>query len=46
MRHLKFKDVVIGDDSVALISRDAEIDVLRDEGIDAAVMAYLWKVAA
>ena len=46
MRHVKFKDVVITDDSVTLISRDTEINLLRDESINAAVMKYLWKVAA
>jgi hypothetical protein len=46
MRHLKFKDVAVHDRSVTLISQDAEINLLRDESVDAAVMKYLWKVAA
>jgi hypothetical protein len=46
MHHLRFKNVVIEDDSVTLFSRDTEINVSRDDGIDKAVMKYLWKMAA
>ena len=45
MRHLKFINVFVHDNSVTLTSRDAEINLFRDENIDSAVMAYLWKVA-
>ena len=45
MRHLKFRSVAIHDDSITLISRNAELDLLRDKTIDTAVLRYLWKAA-
>jgi hypothetical protein len=42
-RSCRFTDVAIADDSVTLIGKNVEINLLRNEGIDREVMGYLLK---